>query len=73
MHEKVICFFHPVICFHYSDAQPPTDPRLKGLDTFVAKVLKDWNAAGVSIAVVEKNKVVYTVVLAIGMLKKNCQ
>jgi CubicO group peptidase (beta-lactamase class C family) len=41
-------------------AQPPTDKRLAGLDTFVAKVLKDWNAAGVTIAVVEKNKVVYT-------------
>jgi CubicO group peptidase (beta-lactamase class C family) len=41
-------------------SQPPTDPRLKGLDTLVAKVLKDWHAAGVTIAVVEKNKVVYT-------------
>jgi len=41
-------------------AQPPTDPRLKGLDTFALKILKDWNAAGVTIAVVEKNKVVYT-------------
>lgn len=43
-----------------SQAQPPTDPRLKGLDTFVNKVLKDWHSAGVSIAVVEKNKVIYT-------------
>ena len=43
-----------------SFAQPPTDPRLKGLDTFVLKVLKDWKAAGVTIAIVEKNKVVYT-------------
>ena len=41
-------------------SQPPTDLRLKGLDTFVLKVLKDWHAAGVTIAVVEKNKVVYT-------------
>ena len=41
-------------------SQPPTDARLKGLDTLVAKVLKDWNAPGVSIAVVEKGKVVYT-------------
>lgn len=40
-------------------AQKPTDKRLQGLDTFVNKVLKDWHAAGVSIAVVEKNKVVY--------------
>jgi CubicO group peptidase (beta-lactamase class C family) len=41
-------------------SQSPTDARLKGLDTFVLKVLKDWHAAGVTIAVVEKNKVVYT-------------
>lgn len=41
-------------------AQKPTDKRLAGLDTFVARVLKDWKAPGVSIAVVEKNNVVYT-------------
>ncbi len=40
-------------------AQKPTDPRLKGLDTFALRVLKEWDAPGVSIAVVEKNKVVY--------------
>lgn len=40
-------------------AQKPTDKRLDGLDTFVNKVLKDWHAAGVSIAVVEKNKVIF--------------
>ena len=43
-----------------SFAQSPADLRLKGLDTFALKVLKDWSAAGVTIAVVEKNKVVYT-------------
>ena len=42
-----------------SFSQKPTDKRLAGLDTFVARVLKSWNAPGVSIAVVEKNKVVY--------------
>lgn len=41
-------------------SQKPVDKRLAGLDTFALKVLKDWNAAGVSIAVVEKGKVVYT-------------
>src|SRR5436189_152044 len=41
-------------------SQPPADVRLKGLDTFVLRILKDWNAPGVTIAVVEKNKVVYT-------------
>lgn len=42
-----------------SMAQPPADPRLKGLDTLVKRILKDWNTPGVSIAVVEKNKVIY--------------
>jgi CubicO group peptidase (beta-lactamase class C family) len=43
-----------------SFCQPPTDQRLKGLDTFALRILKEWNAPGVTIAVVEKNKVVYT-------------
>ena len=42
------------------NAQTSVDPRLKGLDTFVNKVLKDWHSAGVSIAVVEKNKIIFT-------------
>ena len=58
--KKSFLFFSTVILFICAAAQPPTDPRLKGLDTFVLKVLKDWHAAGVTIAVVEKNKVVYT-------------
>lgn len=40
-------------------AQKPSDPRLRGLDTFALRVLKDWGAPGVSIAVVEKNKVIF--------------
>lgn len=40
-------------------AQKPTDKRLVGLDTMVNRLLKEWHAAGVGIAVVEKNKVVY--------------
>ena len=42
-----------------SFTQPPTDPRLKGLDTFALRLLKEWDAPGVTIAVVEKNKVIY--------------
>lgn len=58
--KRSFVFFSTIILFICAAAQPPTDPRLKGLDTFVLKVLKDWHAAGVTIAVVEKNKVVYT-------------
>jgi CubicO group peptidase (beta-lactamase class C family) len=34
------------------------DKRLAGLDSFINRVLKEWHAAGVGIAVVEKNKVI---------------
>ena len=41
-------------------AQKPTDKRLAGLDTAVARILKDWKAPGATVAIVEKNKVVYS-------------
>lgn len=37
----------------------PADPRLKGLDSLLNQVLKDQNAAGFSVAVVEGNQVIY--------------
>jgi CubicO group peptidase (beta-lactamase class C family) len=33
------------------------DKRLAGIDTFVTRVLKEWKAVGVSVTIVEKNKV----------------
>lgn len=36
------------------------DKRFAGLDTLFARVLKEWHAAGFAVAVVEKDKVVYT-------------
>ncbi|HRN55471.1 MAG TPA: serine hydrolase [Agriterribacter sp.] len=41
-----------------SNVQP--DKRLAGLDTALEKLLKDWKAAGFAVAVVEKNKVIYS-------------
>lgn len=35
-----------------------TDKRLAGIDTFINRILKEWSAAGVTVAVVEKNKVI---------------
>jgi CubicO group peptidase (beta-lactamase class C family) len=52
----LLAFISPILLW----AQKPTDPRLQGLDTFAMKVLKDHHAPGVSIAVVEKSKVIYT-------------
>ena len=43
----------------FAQQQTATDKRLKGLDSFVNRVLKDWHAPGVTIAVVEKNKIIF--------------
>jgi CubicO group peptidase (beta-lactamase class C family) len=37
-----------------------TDNRLAGLDTTFTRVLKEWKAAGFAVAVVEKNKVIWS-------------
>ncbi|MEO8117126.1 MAG: serine hydrolase, partial [Bacteroidota bacterium] len=42
----------------YSQKSKP-DTRFVGLDASFEQVLKDWNAAGFAVAVVEKNKIVY--------------
>ncbi len=36
-----------------------TKDRFAGMDTAIARILKDWKAAGFAVAVVEKNKIVY--------------
>ncbi|MBM3417511.1 MAG: serine hydrolase [Bacteroidetes bacterium] len=41
------------------NAQKP-DPRFTGMDKMINQVLKEWNVPGVSITVVEKNKVLFT-------------
>ena len=58
--RKFLVLVNTLLVFVCSIAQPPTDPRLKGLDTFALRLLKEWDAPGVTIAVVEKNKVIYT-------------
>jgi len=57
---KKLVFLSFLFLSFFSYSQKPADKRLAGLDTFVVRVLKSWNAPGVSIAVIEKNKVVYT-------------
>jgi CubicO group peptidase (beta-lactamase class C family) len=38
----------------------PADKRFDGLDAAFEKVLTDWKAAGFAVAVVEKNKIIYS-------------
>ncbi len=60
MYMRKIFFVSLLFFTAPSFSQTPTDPRLKGLDTFALRLLKEWDAPGVTIAVVEKNKVIYT-------------
>ena len=48
-----------LICQQTSFCQS-VDKRFAGLDTAFNRVLKDWKAAGFAVAVVEKNKIVYS-------------
>lgn len=44
-----------------SIAQKPTaDKRFEGMNATLNQVLKDWNAAGFAVAVIEKNKIIYS-------------
>jgi CubicO group peptidase (beta-lactamase class C family) len=54
--RKIFIVLFAVTSFQTTQAQT-TDKRLAGLDTFINRTLKEWHAAGVTIAVVEKNKV----------------
>lgn len=54
--RKFFFFLFAITLMQTTQAQT-TDKRLAGLDTFINRILKEWHAAGVTIAVVEKNKV----------------
>lgn len=56
--QKLFIFLFTITLFQSTHAQT-TDKRLAGLDTFINRILKEWHAAGVTIAVVEKNKVLF--------------
>lgn len=47
------------VTLHPLTAQKNADPRLKGLDTMINRVLSGWNAPGCGVAVVEKDKVLF--------------
>jgi CubicO group peptidase (beta-lactamase class C family) len=47
-------------CGNLTSFSQAPDKRFTGLDTAFARVLKDWHTAGFAVAVVEKNKVVYS-------------
>lgn len=61
--KKLIPFSFMLLCAVFAHAQKnklQSDKRFSGLDTALEKLLKDWNAVGFAVAVVEKNKIVYS-------------
>jgi len=58
MMKQIIAAFYLVCSTIVVDAQQP-DSRLAGLDSMINSILTEWNVPGVSIAVVEKNKVLF--------------
>lgn len=56
--KKTTFFFLIILLFQQSINAQTTDKRLAGIDTFINRILSEWKAAGVTIAVVEKNKVI---------------
>src|SRR5579859_5367946 len=39
--------------------QPSVDQKLQGFDAYMAQVLKDWNAPGIGVGIVVKDKLVW--------------
>ena len=61
--KRIITVLLCTICigtFAQKQNKSTEDKRFAGFDTAFARVLKDWHAAGFAVAVVEKNKVVYS-------------
>ena len=54
MKKLLFALFLVVNTTHFSQAQ---DKRLAGIDTAIARILKEFNAVGVTVSVVEKNNV----------------
>ena len=55
--RKIFCLLITLTILQSVTAQT-TDKRLAGIDTFINRILNEWGAAGVTVAVVEKNKVI---------------
>ena len=49
----------PVLAQPQSQPQIDVDARLKGFDDYMAQVMKDWNAPGIGIGIVVKDKLVF--------------
>lgn len=60
MRKTIPLIFFILLFGQFHSFSQINDKRFAGLDTAFARVLKDWKAAGFAVAVIEKNKVVYS-------------
>ena len=61
MRRIIILFLCATTITSYAQKSKSTeDKRFAGIDTAFARVLKEWHAAGFAVAVVEKDKVIYS-------------
>lgn len=60
MRKPLLPFLVVLLIFQQTAFCQTTDKRFAGLDTTFNRILKDWKAAGFAVAVVEKNKIVYS-------------
>ena len=57
--KKALLAALAIVIFHTA-ALAQQDPRLVGLDTFIEKTLKQLDAVGCAVAIVEKDKIILT-------------
>jgi CubicO group peptidase (beta-lactamase class C family) len=60
MRKQILLFLFAFGFISISLFSQNTDKRFAGLDTTFNRILKDWKAAGFAVAVIEKNKIVYS-------------
>jgi CubicO group peptidase (beta-lactamase class C family) len=60
MRKSMFSLLLLLFVFHQLIFCQVADKRFAGLDTTFDRILKDWKAAGFAVAVVEKNKIVYS-------------
>ncbi|HTF29545.1 MAG TPA: hypothetical protein VK625_11920, partial [Flavitalea sp.] len=60
MRLPVICFLIGLFTFTGNIFGQPIPKKLHGIEPLMKKILADYHGAGMAVAVVEKNKLVYS-------------
>jgi len=56
--HRLVLFLLVLVCLVAPDAGAQNEP-IKGLDAYITKALKDWDAPGLALAIVKDDKVIY--------------